>query len=324
MLGARTMRLRLDLNREFSNRELFFKFVELPTRELVQFLRDSFPHVSLDLENEDSGLSGIDRLGSGERSLQEELMESIALLRLSEEEERIAEYIVYNLDDSGRLLVEKREICEKFSISRERLEELLEAIKSIGPEGLFEGCVFGFGEGASYVKPDLVIKDDLSVQVREITIYFGGFDKKQEKIFLYLSELAQRRKEIMISLGNMIVRKNVDFLLGRTAYPNKIKLVDVAEELELHVSTVSRAVSAKYVKTPVGTFPMRIFFGRNVEAKFLLPLLCKLLQGNPSSTDEELRRSLKEHGVELSRRTVNKYRNLIGGILGEERTISER
>jgi len=122
----------------------------------------------------------------------------------------------------------------------------------------------------------------------------------------------------------MIVRKNVNFLLGKSSYPNKIKLVDAAEELELHVSTVSRAVSAKYVKTPVGTFPMRVFFGRNVEVKFLLPLLCELLRNNPNSTDEELRRSLKEHGIELSRRTVNKYRNIIGGIIHEERSVSER
>ncbi|MBC7122149.1 MAG: polymerase sigma-54 factor [Pseudothermotoga sp.] len=318
------MRLRLDLSREFSNREIFFKFVELPTGELLEFLKDSFPHVSLDAEDEETGLSGTSRLRSGEKSLQEELMELIVLLRLDEEEEHIAEYIIYNLDDSGKLLVEKREICEKFSITQEKLENLIEAIKSVGPEGLFEGCVSGFGESASYVRPDLVIRDDLSVQVREIAIYFGGFNKKIEKIFLYLNELLQRRKEILLSLGNMIVRKNVNFLLGKSSYPNKIKLIDAAEELELHVSTVSRAVSAKYVKTPVGTFPMRVFFGRNVEVKFLLPLLCELLRNNPNSTDEELRRSLKEHGIELSRRTVNKYRNIIGGIIHEERSVSER
>ncbi|HBT39708.1 MAG: Sigma-54 DNA-binding domain protein [Thermotoga sp. 50_1627] len=318
------MRLELDLSREFSNREIFFKFVEFPTRELLEFLKDSFPHVSLDVEDEETGLSGINRLRSVEKSLQEELMELIALLRLDEKEEHIAEYIIYNLDDSGKLLVEKSEICEKFSITQEKLEELIDAIKSVGPDGLFEGCVSGFGESASYVRPDVVIRDDLSVQVRDIVVYSGGFNKKMERIFLYLNELLKRRKEILFSLGNMIVRKNVNFLLGKSVYPNKIKLVDAADELELHVSTVSRAVSAKYVKTPVGTFPMRVFFGRNVELKFLLPLLCELLRNNPSATDEELRRLLRERGVELSRRTVNKYRNLIGGILHEERTVFER
>ncbi|MGE0033049.1 MAG: hypothetical protein AB7S45_04115 [Pseudothermotoga sp.] len=318
------MRLELDLSREFSNREIFFKFVEFPTRELLEFLKDSFPHVSLDVEDEETGLSGINRLRSVEKSLQEELMELIALLRLDEKEEHIAEYIIYNLDDSGKLLVEKSEICEKFSITQEKLEELIDAIKSVGPDGLFEGCVSGFGESASYVRPDVVIRDDLSVQVRDIVVYSGGFNKKMERIFLYLNELLKRRKEILFSLGNMIVRKNVNFLLGKSVYPNKIKLVDAADELELHVSTVSRAVSAKYVKTPVGTFPMCVFFGRNVELKFLLPLLCELLRNNPSATDEELRRLLRERGVELSRRTVNKYRNLIGGILHEERTVFER
>ncbi|MBC7122235.1 MAG: hypothetical protein H5T94_03175, partial [Pseudothermotoga sp.] len=71
------MRLRLDLSREFSNREIFFKFVEFPTRELLEFLKDSFPHVSLDVEDEETGLSGTSRLRSGEKSLQEELMELI-------------------------------------------------------------------------------------------------------------------------------------------------------------------------------------------------------------------------------------------------------
>ncbi|WP_345966280.1 hypothetical protein [Pseudothermotoga sp.] len=308
-----TMRISLDLRREFSNRELFFKLIELPTRDLIEFLKNSFPYVSLDVEDEETGLTRLDRLANDERSLQEELMESIALLRLDEENERIVEYIVYNLDESGRLLVDKAEICQKFCVTEEVVEKLMESIKAVGPDGLFEGKVVGFGGRAAYIQPDLIIQADLSIQVKEFTVSLERSNKKAEKFLVYLNGLLQRRKEILIFLGNMIVRKNVDFLLGRVPYPSKIKIVDAAEDLQLHASTVCRAVSTKYVKTPVGTFPMRAFFGRNVEQQFFLPLLCKLLKENPDSTDEQLRKMLKNHGVEVSRRTVNKYRNLIGG-----------
>lgn len=318
------MRISLDLRREVSNRELFFKFIELPTRSLIEFLKDSFPYVSLDTEDEETGLTRLDRLVDDEKSLQEELLESIALLRLDEEKERIAEYIVYNLDESGKLLIDKAEICQKFCVTERVVEELIEAIKTVGPEGLFEGCVVGFGKRAVYVQPDLIVHNDLSLQVRDFTISLKSVNKKIEKILVHLNELLQRRKEILTFLGNMLIRKNVDFLLGRAIYPNKIKVVDAAEELQLHVSTVSRAISVKYIKTPVGTFPMRVFFGRNVEQRFFLPLLCKLLKENPNSTDEQLKESLRTYGVEVSRRTVNKYRNFIGGLSREGGGVSQR
>lgn len=318
------MKLKLDLARDFSSKELFFKFVELPVGQLAQFLQDFFPYVSLDLEDLEPGSPFVERLAPGERSLQEELMDAIALLRLDEQQELVAEYIVYNLDERGNLLVDKKEICEKFSISLEELEKLLEAIKNVGPDGLFKGSVSGFGKGAAYVQPDVVIREDLSVHVKELAISSAGNDKRHEKIFLYIVELLQRRKEIMLWLTNMIVRKNVDFLLGKSVYPSKMKFVDVAEELGLHVSTVSKAVSQKYVKTPSGIFPMHTFFGRNIETKFFLPLLYELLKENPRASDEKLRILLQERGVEVSRRTVNKYRNLLGGLLRESGDVFER
>ncbi|WP_052463498.1 RNA polymerase factor sigma-54 [Thermotoga caldifontis] len=318
------MKLKLDLTRDFSSKELFFKFVELPVGQLAQFLQDFFPYISLDLEDTESESPLVERLLSGEKSLQEELMDAIALLRLDERQEPVAEYIVYNLDERGNLLVDEKEICEKFSISLEELEKLLEAIKDVGPEGLFEGSVSGFGRSATYVQPDVVIREDLSVHVKELAVSSGGSDKRQEKIFLYINELLQHRKEIMFCLGNMIVRKNVDFLLGRSVYPNKTKFVDAAEELGLHVSTVSKAVSQKYVKTPSGIFPMHTFFGRNIEVKFFLPLLYELLKENPRASDEKLRILLRERGIEVSRRTVNKYRNLLGGLSRESGDVLKR
>ncbi|MCC7407999.1 MAG: RNA polymerase sigma-54 factor, partial [Phycisphaeraceae bacterium] len=98
-----------------------------------------------------------------------------------------------------------------------------------------------------------------------------------------------------------------------------LPMTTVADQLGIHVATVSRAVSEKYIQTPRGIFPLRMFFSGGTEtqggdAMSWAAVQAKLQEiidaedkSNPLS-DDELVDKLKEKGIEIARRTVAKYR----------------
>ena len=97
-------------------------------------------------------------------------------------------------------------------------------------------------------------------------------------------------------------------------------LRDVAEDIEMHESTVSRVVSNKYIHTPRGVFPMKFFFhsgidreyGENISSLTVKRKLEKLIEAEDPKkplSDSELMRILNREGIQIARRTVAKYRD---------------
>jgi DNA-directed RNA polymerase specialized sigma54-like protein len=133
--------------------------------------------------------------------------------------------------------------------------------------------------------------------------------RKLESAQLFIKGIIQRR-ETLYHLAQDVLLHNYAFFNARTQQPKSLLMKDIADKLDLHVSTISRAVRDKYIETPVGIFPLRSFFAKGEQN----PTLSKLAgiiacedKTNPF-TDEQIAQQLAVMGFKLSRRTVTKYR----------------
>jgi RNA polymerase sigma-54 factor len=158
----------------------------------------------------------------------------------------------------------------------------------------------------------LLVQDDTTKDVKD-------YVKERYRSALQLMRNIEQRKNTILRTCESIVRRQQDFLeLGMDALkPMMIK--EVAEEIGVHPSTVSRAVSNKYVHTPQGVFELRFFFSEGVNGPegAGTPLLLlkrkvkKLIEEEDSRkplTDDQIAALLQSQGISVTRRTVAKYR----------------
>ena len=132
-----------------------------------------------------------------------------------------------------------------------------------------------------------------------------------KKLFLLLN----KRKEFLIKLTVFIIQKHKGYLLHQT---NMLPLTykEAAIELNVNISTIARAVSGKYIDSPLGILPMKHFFPRsttdkNISNKTALDLLKSLINEENKKrplSDKRLSEKMQEQGIPCSRRIVTKYR----------------
>ena len=109
----------------------------------------------------------------------------------------------------------------------------------------------------------------------------------------------------------ILIQINRSFLIGKRKFPIRINMKDISDMLKLSRSTVTRAIKNKYVSTPRGVFPLSVFFGRKVHPVILKIAIWEILKENPGVTDSTIVDELKGMGINVARRTVCKYRNLL-------------
>jgi RNA polymerase sigma-54 factor len=134
-----------------------------------------------------------------------------------------------------------------------------------------------------------------------------------------LDAIEQRNNTIMRVIAVVLEAQRDFFDQGESAL-KPLPMTGVAEQLGIHVATVSRAVNEKYLQTPRGVFPLRMFFSGGTEtddgdAMSWTAVQAKLREvidaenkSNPLS-DDALVKEMRKHGIELARRTVAKYRS---------------
>jgi RNA polymerase sigma-54 factor len=136
---------------------------------------------------------------------------------------------------------------------------------------------------------------------------------------LQLLKNIEQRKLTILKVCESIVRRQREFLDFGIDYMKPMMIKEVAEELGVHPSTVSRAVAHKYAHTPQGVFELRFFFseavsgptGSEMSLVILKRRVRKMIEDeNPLNplTDEEITRELNAEGIQVTRRTVAKYR----------------
>jgi RNA polymerase sigma-54 factor len=138
----------------------------------------------------------------------------------------------------------------------------------------------------------------------------------------WLIESIQQRKSTIMRVIRAVVDAQRDFFDRGPEHLKPLPMINVADQLGIHVATVSRAVSEKWIQTPRGVFPLRRFFsggttsaeGEEMSWDAVKEKLKTIIDNedkkNPLN-DDEIVLKLKEQGIDLARRTVAKYRKIL-------------
>jgi RNA polymerase sigma-54 factor len=143
--------------------------------------------------------------------------------------------------------------------------------------------------------------------------------KERYKSAIQLIKNIEQRKQTITKVCYCIVARQFEFLERGIDFLKPMMIKEVAEEIGVHPSTVSRAVASKYAHTPQGVFELRYFFsesvqgpeGGNTSLLILKRRVKKLIEEEDPArplTDEQLTRILQSQGIQVTRRTVAKYR----------------
>jgi RNA polymerase sigma-54 factor len=146
-----------------------------------------------------------------------------------------------------------------------------------------------------------------------------NYVKERYKSAIQLIKNIEQRKQTILKVCYAIVNRQPDFLEKGIDQLKPMMIKEVAEEIGVHPSTVSRAVANKYAHTPQGVFELRYFFsesvngpqGGNTSLLILKRRVKKLIEEEDPArplTDEQITRILQSQGIQVTRRTVAKYR----------------
>ncbi len=234
-------------------------------------------------------------------------------------------------------------IARETGASREDIQAACKVIRSLNPR---PGAGFAPREALGYITPDLVVvsfenhfeilSNDYYFPTLKISSYYHQLmrstDESQVKDYLtnkvrqakwVLSSVEQRRSTLM-ACANCIVERQENFFRRGPGHLRPMTLADVAQALDVHESTVSRAVKDKYLQCAHGIFPLGYFFSRalptgssgdSVSAEQAKSAIKKLIAAEDKKkplSDQKLCQLLTEQGIEISRRTVAKYRDELG------------
>ena len=148
------------------------------------------------------------------------------------------------------------------------------------------------------------------------------FLQKNIRSAQWLVGAIQQRRQTIYRVAVEVFRVQRDFLDAGEEALRPLPMADVAGRVGVHVATVSRAVSGKYVQTPRGIFPLRMFFsggttradGKDVAWDAVKAKLKEIVDAEDKSApsnDDQLAAELQKHGLKIARRTVAKYRRLL-------------
>jgi RNA polymerase sigma-54 factor len=146
------------------------------------------------------------------------------------------------------------------------------------------------------------------------------FIKDKIRSAVWLIKSLDQRQRTIYKVAASIIRQQREFLDRGIEYLRPMVLRDVAEDIGMHESTVSRVVSNKYMHTQRGLFPMKFFFhsgidreyGDNISSLTVKRKIEQLIQAEDPKrplSDSELMRILNREGIQIARRTVAKYRD---------------
>lgn len=249
----------------------------------------------------------------------------------------LTDLILNHLEDVAAKNYKK--IARALHLSRRETMELIRLIQSFNPRPSrgFSDC------SAPYVVPDVLVGgcegewevalNDRWIGRVDISRFYKNYMEQanDEKVRQYLQakisrakfvlQCVEQRRQTLLKVSRLILEKQKNFIAGSGPL-RAMSLTDLAVELGLHPSTVSRAVKGKYLQTPRGLFPFKHFFTGKIslypqreeetvgsaEVKAILSALIGGEDKKSPLSDLALTRELTKKGVIISRRTVAKYR----------------
>lgn len=278
-------------------------------------------------------------IGIASRNLVECLLIQLDELALDSRIKKLCDKVLNEYFEEFRLKNYEK-ICKELDVDQNTVNKIFETISKLNPK---PGAA-QTGSEQGYIYPDLIVtkqNDEYVVSLNDKGVpnlrlnnaYKNMIlnDKqslnKETKDFVannferakWFIDAIKSRRETMIKVMNSILIRQYDFFekMGEGLKPMYEK--DVAEDIQMDISTVSRTVRGKYVQTDFGIYELKFFFsnyltneeGDDVSTKEIKNKIKEIIGGEDSAkpfTDDELAKELSKSGYKIARRTVAKYR----------------
>ena len=242
-------------------------------------------------------------------------------------------------------------IAKRLKLPREIVREAFQKLVTLWPK---PGRLFS-GDDVHYITPDayvaqvdnqwvVTLNEDGQPRLRLSSYYrdlLSAGDRlgKEDKDFLkqkinsalWFIKSIQQRQRTIYKVVESIMKLQKDFLEAGPKHLKPLTLRDVAEDISMHESTVSRVTNSKYVCTPHGIFELKFFFnsglnreggGEDIASKSVKEKILEIIKaegGDNPSSDQDLVRLLRNQGIRIARRTVTKYRQAMGVLPSSKR-----
>lgn len=274
--------------------------------------------------------------GIGARSLQECLILQLRRKgQLTNIRKRIINEFLYDM-----IRGKESAIAKKLDISPKKLSEEYAVIQNLNPKPC---ASIGMGEQPTYIKPDIIIRTldedgfdiDLCAKLPRVTVGKYYIDmlrqtdsretidyiSKQVSNAKWLMSCLIKRQDTLLKVARALTELQREFFLHGLEFLTPMRLADVAEKIEMHESTVSRAVGGKYIECDHGLMPIKKLFqgtkGNNKGncsdvVKIAIGKLIDEEDGKKPLSDQKISELLLKQGTNASRRTVAKYREQMG------------
>lgn len=306
-------------------------YLTISLEEIASDQKVAFNEVQAALEV----VQSLEPAGVGARSLKECLLLQLHLL--PEYPPQMPEFLDY-LEDlaAGRI----RKIAHALKLSDDRIRDLAMMLRKLDPK---PGLRFSEHTEVRYIYPDVFVEEvdgeyrilinDTSIPRLRINQTYLRIlnDEKcleackfvRDKLNLagWLIRSIEKRRLTLYKLADAIVHSQKEFLRSGISGLKPLTLREIADEINVHESTVSRATANKYIETPRGIFSFKFFFATGfpqsgeVTSEEIKLVLKNIIAGEDSKNpypDQKLAEFLNAKGINISRRTVAKYRDGLG------------
>lgn len=283
-----------------------------------------------------------DPVGVAARSLEECLL--IQAEHLGADDELVVEMIKHHLPN-----LEKKNYQAIARDLRQPLEEIYEAAKVIMELDPRPGRVYS-SEEPHYITPDVyvhkvgdkyfVVPNDDGLPKLKISSFYrtalAGSPQAREYVqdklrsAQWLIRSIQQRQRTIVKVTESIIKFQREFFDKGIAYLKPLILRDVAEDINMHESTISRVTTNKYVHTPQGIFELKFFFNSGISrtdgdevaseaVKNKIKAIIALEDPKHPHSDQKIVELLREQNIDIARRTVAKYREQLGILSSSKR-----
>jgi RNA polymerase sigma-54 factor len=307
-------------------------------------LEDLAREASMELEDAEEVLKivqNFDPLGVGSRNLQECL--AIQAKFMNPRQPLVEQIIAHHLGD-----LERKNYQAASKALNVPLEKVIEATKLILEFEPKPGRSFHTSD-TQYISPDIYVyklADEFVIVLNEdgmpklrISPYYKNIlasaQKEQNKVTkeyvqdklrsaVWLIRSIHNRQKTIYKVTDAIVKRQRDFFEKGVQFLKPMILKDVANDIGMHESTISRVTTNKFVHTPVGIFELKYFFNSSINAadgsdalaseavkEKIRQMISKEDQKNPLS-DQKIVELLRSENIDIARRTVAKYRDMLG------------
>ena len=280
-------------------------------------------------------IQGFEPIGVGARNLEECL--TIQLKAKGFNDESLLYIVTHHLNDLGENKIQH--IARSTGLTVNQVQMIADLIRTLDPK---PGRAYSSGEQVRYVVPDIIVEkendgyalvtNDSTIPHLMVSSYYVNLAKSykdDEEVQKYLTDKynsalwliksIEQRKRTIFNVANAVMDHQTEFLEKGEKYLKPMTLKQIADVVGVHESTVSRSINGKYIQTPRGVYEIKYFFssgvsggnGDGLSSNSIKTFIKEIIDGEDPKkpcSDQDMVDILSEKGIEISRRTVAKYR----------------